>query len=126
MEQAAGASAGLSLLRPLPNYLHSLPTKVIEYLEMGLPVVATDLPGTREAVGDLAGMALVPPGDSAAVAAALDHVVGDGAARREAAAQALALREQRVWPEAAVVALYREAAGRRADRRFGGVGNRLG
>lgn len=115
MEQAAGASAGLSLLRPLPNYLHSLPTKVVEYLEMGLPVVAADLPGTRLAVADLAGVALVAPADPAAAAAALDRVVGDGTARRKAAAQAPALREQRVWPAAAVVALYREAAGRRAD-----------
>ncbi|HUU62225.1 MAG TPA: glycosyltransferase [Acidimicrobiia bacterium] len=115
MEQAAGASAGLSLLHPLPNYLYSLPTKVVEYLEMGLPVVAADLPGTREAVAGLAGVALVTPGDPAAAAAALDRVVGDGAARRKAAAQAPALRGRLVWPGAAVVALYREAAARRAN-----------
>ena len=114
MERAAGASAGLSLLRPLPNYLHSLPTKVIEYLEMGLPVVAADLPGTREAVAGLAGVALVTAGEPAAAAAALDRMAGDPAARREAAAQAPALRERLVWPAAAVVALYRQAAGRRS------------
>ncbi|HSQ37934.1 MAG TPA: glycosyltransferase, partial [Acidimicrobiia bacterium] len=115
MEQAAGASAGLSLLHPLPNYLNSLPTKVVEYLQMGLAVVAADLPGTRAAVAGLAGVELVTPGDPAAAAAALDRVVGDGAARREAAAQAPALRERLVWPEAAVVAVYREAAARRAN-----------
>jgi len=115
MEQAAGASAGLSLLHPLPNYLNSLPTKVVEYLQMGLAVVAADLPGTRAAVAGLAGVELVVPGDPAA-AAALDRVAGDGSARREAAAQAPALRERLVWPEAAVVAVYREAAARRAGR----------
>lgn len=114
MEQAAAAAVGLSLLRPLPNYLHSLPTKVVEYLEMGLPVVASDLPGTRAAVTGLAGVALVPPSDPAAAGAALDRMVGDGEARRVAAAQAPGLRERMVWPAAELVTLYLEAAGRRA------------
>ena len=114
MEQAAASSAGLSLLRPLPNYLHSLPTKVVEYLEMGAPVVAADLPGTRAAVAGLAGVMLVPPCDPAAAAAALDRVVGDGEARRVTAAQAPGLRERLVWPSAEVVAVYRQAAERRA------------
>jgi len=70
MEQAAGATVGLSLLRPLPNYVDSPPTKVVEYLEMGLAVVGTDLPGTREAVAGLAGVELVVPGDPRAAAAA--------------------------------------------------------
>lgn len=114
MEQAAAASAGLSLLRPLPNYLHSLPTKVVEYLEMGLPVVAADLPGTRAAVVGLAGVTLVPPSNPTAAAAALDRVVADGEARRETACQAPGLRERLVWPSAEVVSVYREAASRRA------------
>jgi glycosyltransferase involved in cell wall biosynthesis len=114
MEEAAAASAGLSLLRALPNYLGSMPTKVIEYLELGLPVVASDLPGTRAAVAGLAGVALVPAGDPAMAAAALDRVVGDGTARRAATAQAPGLRERLVWPEAAVVEVYRTAAAGRA------------
>jgi glycosyltransferase involved in cell wall biosynthesis len=115
MEQAAAASAGLSLLRPLPNYLHSLPTKVVEYLEMGLPVVVSELPGTRAAVAGLAGVSLVGPADPAAAAAALDRILADGGARAGAATQARGLRERLVWPAAKVVALYREAAGLRAD-----------
>ncbi len=44
-----GALAGLSLLHDEPNYRHSLPTKVVEYMARGVPVVtsptmpATDL-----------------------------------------------------------------------------------
>ena len=64
MEAAAGASVGFSLLHDLPNYAGSLPTKVIEYLAMGVPVVASDLPGIREALAGRAAVEVVPPGDA--------------------------------------------------------------
>lgn len=111
MEMAAGASAGLSLLHDLPNYTDSLPTKVIEYLEMGLPVVASDLPGTRAAVAGREAVALVPPGDPGAAATALDGILAGGEARRAAAAQAPGLRESLVWPDEEVRRVYGTAAG---------------
>jgi len=115
MEVAAGASAGLSLLHALPNYIGSMPTKVVEYLAMGVPVVASDLPGTREAVAGREGVALVPAGDPASAAAALDLLAADGEARRAATAQAPALRESLVWPDEAVRVVYLAAA--RGERR---------
>lgn len=39
-----GALAGVSLLGDLPNFRHSMPTKVLEYMAHGLPVVTTPLP----------------------------------------------------------------------------------
>ena len=111
MEEVAGASAGLSLLHDLPNYRDSLPTKVVEYLEMGVPVVASDLRGTREVVESLTGVALVPPGDTAAVAAALDRMVAGPKVRLAAAAQAAALRERLAWPGDEVTAFYLQVAG---------------
>jgi glycosyltransferase involved in cell wall biosynthesis len=39
-----GALAGLSLLRDDPNFRHSMPTKVAEYMARGVPVVTTPLP----------------------------------------------------------------------------------
>ena len=39
-----GAVAGLSLLGNHPNYVHSRPTKVVEYLANGVPAIATPLP----------------------------------------------------------------------------------
>jgi glycosyltransferase involved in cell wall biosynthesis len=110
MIRAAGASAGLSLLRDLPNYRHSLPTKVVEYLALGIPVVASDLPGTREGVGGLAGVRFVPPQDPAAAGEALRAVVGDAALREELRTGAPGIRERLVWPDDRVRGLYRSVA----------------
>lgn len=44
MKVVRGAIAGLSLLHEIPNYVVSRPTKVMEYLAAGTPVVSTPLP----------------------------------------------------------------------------------
>ncbi|WP_211715881.1 glycosyltransferase [Nocardiopsis sp. MG754419] len=44
LRMAAGAMAGISLLHDTDNYRHSLPTKVVEYMAHGLPVVSTPNP----------------------------------------------------------------------------------
>ncbi|MBC9877537.1 glycosyltransferase family 4 protein [Bradyrhizobium sp. INPA01-394B] len=41
---------GLNLLLPEPNYLHSLPTKLFEYMAAGLPVITSDLPRSKAIV----------------------------------------------------------------------------
>jgi glycosyltransferase involved in cell wall biosynthesis len=110
MTEVASASAGLSLLRDLPNYQESLPTKVIEYLALGIPVVASDLPGTRAAVEGMKAVILVNPGDTEAAALALDTATSD--LRPAAAEQAAVVRESRVWPAAEVGAVYLAAIGK--------------
>jgi glycosyltransferase involved in cell wall biosynthesis len=47
----------------------------------GLPVVGTDVPGIREAVGDVGGAFLAPPGDAAAMADAIGRFARDPALR---------------------------------------------
>ena len=44
MTLVSGALCGLSLLRDLPNYRHSMPTKMLEYMAHGIPVVTSPLP----------------------------------------------------------------------------------
>lgn len=64
-----GALAGLSLLQDRPNYRHSMPTKIVEYMAHGVPVVTTPLPLARELV-EAAGCGVVVPFDDAPAAAA--------------------------------------------------------
>lgn len=79
-----GATAGLSLLRDLPNYRHSLPTKVLEYLAHGVPVITTPLPEARDLVRESGGGIVVPFDDPSAVAEAIT-CMDSGSFRRQCA-----------------------------------------
>lgn len=60
----AGALAGLSLLHDVPNHRPSMPTKVVEYLAHGVPVISTPLPLAADLVRRSDGGVLVPFGDA--------------------------------------------------------------
>lgn len=60
----------------LPSYFEGLPMGVLEAMAYAVPVVATEVGGMRDAVGDEAGL-LVPAGDVAALSVALGRVLGD-------------------------------------------------
>ncbi|MEX0797233.1 MAG: glycosyltransferase [Acidimicrobiia bacterium] len=105
VEMMSRASVGLSPLRDVPNYRYSLPSKTLEYLAMGVPVVATDLPGTREVVGNLDAVALVPPGDIDAMAHALQESVTPSSVEN-ARADARTVRDRFAWPDDRVRFFY--------------------
>lgn len=44
LELVEHSLAGLALLDDLPNYRHSMPTKILEYMSRGVPVITTPLP----------------------------------------------------------------------------------
>jgi glycosyltransferase involved in cell wall biosynthesis len=102
----SGASMGLAPLLDLPNYARSLPTKVLEYLAVGVPTLASDLPGTRDAVGDKPGVVLVPPGDLEAWRTSIREAMHDEPLRQAARDGAAAIVEQYVWPAEAVADFY--------------------
>lgn len=100
------ASVGLAPLRDLPNYRNSQPTKILEYLAVGLPVVASDLPGTRQLVDGLDAVHLVAPGDPEALAAAIAEARSPEVTQA-ARAQASSIRSRFRWPAEEVRDFYR-------------------
>jgi glycosyltransferase involved in cell wall biosynthesis len=81
MRLVDGALAGLSLLQDEPNFRHSLPTKVVEYMARGVPVVSTPLPAALELVQQHGCGFAVPFRDPAAAAAAVVALNEDPALR---------------------------------------------
>ncbi len=110
MEAVARSEVALSPLQDIPNYRNSIPTKVLEYLAVGVPVAASDLPATRELVDGLSAVALYPPGDVAALGAAIESVRSDQA-RTAARIQASEVRERFRWPSKDLVDLYERISG---------------
>lgn len=66
-----GALAGVSLLRDTENHRISMPTKVLEYMAHGVPVVATPLPLVEELVTSAGCGVVVPFEDPQAAADAV-------------------------------------------------------
>lgn len=110
MERLASASVAVSPLRDTPNYRHSLPTKVLEYVGLGVPVVATNLPGTVDVLEGLAGVRLVDPGQVEALRTAILEMANP-AVREDARRSAIAIRAGYSWPTARVRRFYAELAG---------------
>jgi glycosyltransferase involved in cell wall biosynthesis len=111
LRTAGEASVGLSPLRDIANYRNSLPTKTLEYLAMGVPVVATDLPGTREVLSGLEAVWLVPPQDPEAMAQAITEA-SRAEAKEAALSQVGLVRERFQWPETEVRKFYLDLVGR--------------
>ena len=86
LKRIEGALAGLSLLRDIPNYRHSLPTKILEYMARGIPVITTPLPEARSIVERHDCGIVVPFGDPVAVADAVERLHSDASMRARMAA----------------------------------------
>ena len=81
MPMVDGALAGLSLLQDEPNFRHSMPTKVVEYMARGVPVVTTPLPTAADLVTRYECGFVVPFGDPRAAADAVLQLAGDASLR---------------------------------------------
>ncbi|MEV6762834.1 glycosyltransferase [Streptomyces sp. NPDC051105] len=102
-----GALAGLSLLHDQPNYRHSRPTKVVEYMAHGVPVITTPTPLAADMVERHGCGLVVPYEDPRAAAAAIRRLSADAILRHTTAQRG---REAAVthfnWPDKAAEFTY--------------------
>jgi glycosyltransferase involved in cell wall biosynthesis len=104
-----GAGCGLAVLHPTEAYMQALPVKLFEYMAAAIPVIVSDFPLWREIVAGAGCGRTVPPGDPAALAAALDWMAGHpDAARAMGRAGYDAVRTRLNWEaeEARLLAFY--------------------
>jgi glycosyltransferase involved in cell wall biosynthesis len=67
----------------LPSLWEGLPMALIEAMASGLPVIASEVSGTKQVVTDGESGLLIPPGDVAALAEAIAALLADPARARE-------------------------------------------
>lgn len=102
------------------RYGEGVPKFLVEAAASARPVVATDVPGCREAVRSGETGTLVPPNDDAALVAALRRLIEDGALRRRFGERGRRLVEEEMSLERVnrdTLAVYDELLERRTARR---------
>ncbi len=96
-EVLAGASVGLSLLSDDPNYRVSMPSKVVEYLAHGVPVVATPLAAVATLLEEEGGGLLVPFGDVDATVTAVRRILDEPGLRARLSDEGRVAAARRTW-----------------------------
>lgn len=83
MAEVERSMVGLSLLADIPNYRHSMPTKILEYMASGTAVVSTPLPLAVEVLG--ADGVVLSAFDNSCISEAVAAIVdlAENPARRE-------------------------------------------
>ena len=112
---AASATVGVSPVPPTSlSYRYSLPNKLFQYMQAGLPVVASDFPQVREVIEETGAGITVDARNVDALAGAIrtytedaERSATDGARGREA------VRRRFNWSaaEASLLAIYRRVSG---------------
>jgi glycosyltransferase involved in cell wall biosynthesis len=98
----------------LPSAWEALPLSLLEAMSCALPILATDVGGTPEAVDDGLNGRIVPQGDEAALAGALHDLLSDPRTRAAMGSAGRQRYEARFRLERMVddtAALYRELLG---------------
>lgn len=83
----------------LPSEREGMPLVLLEALAMGLPIVATDIPGNRDVIVDGANGVLVPPSDASALRRALLSMTVDLGGYQRMSAESRRLASQYSWAE---------------------------
>jgi glycosyltransferase involved in cell wall biosynthesis len=111
----ADADAGIVGFLPEPNHINSGPTKLFEYMALGLPVIASDFPEWRAVIDGNGCGICIDPEDPADITRAIERLIADpAAAARMGAAGRKAIEATYNWEvEAArLIAAYRAVLAR--------------
>ena len=110
------AKMGIIPLPDRPKYHNNIPTKLFEFMALGMPTVLSDLPPTRRFVSDGKAAIAVQPDDPAAYAEAIDALLSDSRRRRRMGEAGKAkVADGLNWNAEAVklIRLYEEITGER-------------
>jgi glycosyltransferase involved in cell wall biosynthesis len=111
LRQTLAAEMSLGILPLQDNFYNrylTCPAKALDYLSEGLPSVASDLPSTREVLGDSA--LFVPPEDPGALVAAVGELLDSSERYRQKSEGATQRAEELSWARrAAAIAAWAEA-----------------
>lgn len=83
---------------------------LLRAMELGKPIVASDVPGVRDYITDGSDGVLVPPGDPEAMAAAIKDLLANGERQRELGARARETHQSRFTQKMSVCAIVSIAA----------------
>ena len=99
----------------MPSFHEGIPYTALEAMDLGVPLIASAVGGLREILTHEVDALLVPPGDVAALAAAIERMATDSALRDRLRSNARRTVDARFRAEAMVdqyLALYRAKPGR--------------
>lgn len=98
-KRAAFANASLFVL---PSYVEGMPMALLEAMSWGLPTIATAVGGVPEVITHEVNGLLIPPGDTAALTAAISRLMSDPSLRRRLGEAARATVAERFSLDTAV------------------------
>ena len=71
----AACHIGLAILKNTPNYIESYPTKIFEYMALGLPVITSDFPLYKKIIREAECGFCVNPENSTEIANAIEYLI---------------------------------------------------
>ena len=108
----------------LPSFTEGTPNSIIEAMACSKPIIASDVGGIPDMVGDDAGI-LVPPGDISALASAMLRLSQQPESRQQMG-QAAYRQYERLFSPEAVVPLMLETYARVVKNGQSGIGDNSG